>query len=320
MTDEQRAARLRNEVVAAAMSRTRAEAVRPMVLGLQFTSADPQLAAAGANALAELYLEERQALRRIASQDDRETLAREIERLRASIDETEQAIATARASVDAAAAQPSEQTLMDLTGELAFWRSERAEVEARLRQVDAALKFGDAPRLAALDLNPERLRGLQAREAELERTLAELSRQHGEEDPQVVALRTELAALETDRRGEIELVVSRLQDEIEIIRSRETTLETEIKNLEGRSAQDEAAGGEEALERKLAAERAQLQNYVERQASQSLPDARIITPAVAPDEPMQPRLAVIYGLAFVGALPLGVLVAVGLERVRRARA
>lgn len=326
MTDEQRAARLRNQVIEAAMLRTRAEAVRPLVLGLQFVSADPQLAAAGANALAELYLEERQGLRREGSEGDHVTLAEEIERLRASIRETEQAIEASRASADAATAQPSEQTLLDLTGELAFWRRERAEVEVRLRQAEAALESGAALDLAALAIEAERLGGLQGREAELEQALMALSQQHGEDDPQVVELRTDLEALQTDKRSEIELIVSRLRNEIEIIRSRETALETEIKGLEGQAAQDEAAGGEDVLEQKLQAERAQLQDRLERleqsepRASGSLPDAQIIAPAVAPDEPFQPRLAMIYGAAFAGGLLLGFLVAFGLESVHRARA
>jgi uncharacterized protein involved in exopolysaccharide biosynthesis len=307
------------------MSRIRAEVVRPMVLGLEFISEDPRLAAAGANALAELYLEERQAPRRNASVGDRGALAKEIERLRASIREIEQAMETTRASAAAAIAQPSEQMLLGLAGELAFWRSERAEVEVRLRQAEAALASGVALDLAALDIGAERLGGLQAREAELEQALAALSRQLGEEDLQVVELRTELKGLEEDKRSEVELIVSRLRHEIEIIRSRETALEAEIKGFEAQT-RDEAAGGGDVLEHKLQAERAQLQDRLERleqsgpQALQSLPDAQIIEPAVAPDEPFQPRPAIIYGVAFAGSLLAGALVAFGLESVHRARA
>lgn len=326
MTDEQRAARLRSQVIDRVVSRTRAEVVRPMVLGLQFISADPRLAAAGANALAELYLEERQALRRKASQGDRATLAQEIERLRASIRETEQAIDASPVGADAATAQQSEQTLLDLTGELAFWRRERAEVEARLRQAQAALASGADLNLAVLAIDSERLAGLQAREAGLEQALTELSQQHGEEDPEVVELRTELEALQTDKRSEIDLIVSRLRHEIEIIRSRETALETQIKDLEGQTAEAETAGDQELLQQKLQAERAQLRDHLERleqpglQASQPVPDAQIIAPAVAPDEAFQPRPAAIYGVAFAGALLLGGLVAFGLESGQRARA
>ena len=325
MTDEQRAARLRNGVIEAAMSRTRAEVVRPTVLGLQFISEDPRLAAAGANALAELYLEQRQALQRNAFGVDREALAEEIERLRTSIRETEHSIETSRASAAAANAQPSEETSLDLASELAFWRNERAEVEIRLRQAEAALESGAVPDPAALDIGAERLGGLQAREAELEQALAALSRHEGEEDPQVMELRAELEAVQDGKRSEIELILSRLRHEIEIIRSRETALEAEIKGLEEQT-QGEAAGAEDVLEQKLRAERAQLQGRLARleqsrpQASESLPDARIIAPAVAPDEPFQRRPAIIYGVAFTGSLLLGVLVAFGLERVHRARA
>jgi uncharacterized protein involved in exopolysaccharide biosynthesis len=52
LTDEQLAARLWEEVIEATMARIRGEVTPPSTLALRFTSGDPQLAAAGANALA----------------------------------------------------------------------------------------------------------------------------------------------------------------------------------------------------------------------------------------------------------------------------
>ena len=328
MTDEQRAARLWEEVIAATMARIRAEVTPPSTIGLKFTSGDPQLAAAGANALAELYLEERGTLRQDALPGDRARLGQEIERLRASIRETQQAIEATRPGAEAQASATGEQSRLDLTGELAFWRRERAELEARLRQTQAVLETGANLDRAALALNSERLGQLQARAIELQQALAALSQQYGEQDPQVVELRTQLAALEQERRAEVEYVVQGLQEELAIIQSRETALEAEIEGLEEQSAEDQAAAGRAVLEQRLEAERSALREYLEQAAGQlasrpsatALPDARVIAPAVVPDQPTYPRLALIWVVASAGALLLGILLAFAREALQRGRA
>jgi uncharacterized protein involved in exopolysaccharide biosynthesis len=326
MTDEQRAARLWEEVIEATMARIRAEVTPPSTIGLKFISRDPQLAAAGATALAELYLEERGAPRQHASHSDPPRLEQEIERLRASIRATEQAIAAARPGAAAQASASGEQSLLDLSGELAFWRRERAELEARLRQTQAALASGANLDLAALA--SERLGQLQASAIELEQTLADLSPQYGEEDPVILELRTQLAALEQERRAEVEYVVQGLQEELAIIQSRESALEATIAQLEEQSADGQAAADLAVLEQRLDAQRAALREYLVQAAGQlgsqssatPPPDARVITPAVAPDQPTYPHLALIWGAASAGALLLGVSLAFALEVLQRRRA
>ena len=230
LTDEQRATRLRDAVIEAAMARMRAEMTDSSAIGLKFVSEDPQIAAAGANALADLYLEQRPARRDAATPGKREQPDQETERLRADIRATEQAIAAARAGTDAQASGASAQSRLDRTGELAFWRRERAEVEARLRKAQAALEAGAD---FAPDLQSERLGQLQRRAIELEQALAALSQEAGEQDPQLVDLRAQQAALEQDRRAELEQSLKKLRDERGIIEARETELEREDEGSRG---------------------------------------------------------------------------------------
>ena len=327
LTDEQRATRLRDAVIEAAMARMRAEVTDSSAIGLRFLSEDPQIAAAGANALADLYLEQRPARRDAALPGKREQPDQETERLRADIRATEQAIAAARAGTDAQASGASAQSRLDRTGELAFWRRERAEVEARLRKAQAALESdADLARIAP-DLKSERLDQLQRRAIELEQALAALSQQVGEQDPQLVDLRAQQAALEQDRRAELEQMLKELRDERGIIQARETELEGKIKARGDENTASAAAGRLSALEQKLAADRALLRARLEQAAPQleaqpSAPpgDARIIRPAVVPDRPAYPRLALIWSLAAAGALALGVAVAFVLEALQGARA
>ena len=325
LTDEQRAAQLREEVVAATMKRIRAELASPSTMALKFTSADPQLAATGASALAELYLGEPGTLRQTSPGNDRARLEQELERLRAGIRETEQAIEAARARAQAQASATGAQSLLDLTGELGFWRSERAELEVRLRQTQAALESGGSLDQVALALDSDRLNQLQARAVELEQALAALSHQYGEEDAQTVELRAELAALEQERRAELEDLVQRMQQELAIIQSRESALAARIAELEEQSPQGQPADDIAILERRLAAERAALRGYLEQAARE--PGSRspgsetpAITPAVAPAGPTYARLALIWAVASAGALLLGIVLALAFETLRHERA
>jgi uncharacterized protein involved in exopolysaccharide biosynthesis len=320
MTDAERAARLRAAVVDATMARTRAEMTAPGVIGVKFIAEDPQFAAAGANALADLYLEKRQARRQNAARDDPQMLAQEIDRLRTSIRDTEQALAAARGG---AAAQPgvsTEQSRLDLTGELAFWRRERAEVEVRLRQAQAALEPGGDLARAPPDLDSERLTQLQIRAGELQQMLAARVQQNGEQDPQVADLRAQLAAQEQERRAEIEQAVQRLQDEAEIIRSRETALEDQLAKLEEQGKDGQTAERLTVLEQRLDADRALLRERLDQAAAQlqgqptaAPADARIVKPAAVPNRPTYPRLALIWASAAAGALLFGTMLAYALE-------
>ena len=326
ITDEQRAARLREAVIEAAMTRVRAEVTASSAIGLKFIAEDPQVAAAGANALADLYLEQRPPRPPNAAQSARAKLAQEIAGLRAGLRATEQAIA-ARGSTDAQESGTSGQNRLDGTGELAFWRRERAEVEARLRQAQAALESRADLAKTAPALKSERLDQLQRRTIELRQALAALPQRTAEQDPQIVGLRAALATLEQDRRAELELMLKKLRDEIGIIQSREAALEEKIRTPREESAAGPAEGDVAALEQKLEADRALLRERLEQAAIQAegqpqAPggDARIIRAAVVPSEPAYPRLALIWGVVAAGALALGLAVAFVLEALHGARA
>jgi uncharacterized protein involved in exopolysaccharide biosynthesis len=327
ITDEQRAARLRDAVIETTMARMRAEVTASSAIGLGFIAEDPQVAAAGANALANLYLEQRPTRPPNAAPAERDKLDREIERLRADIRATEQAIAATRGSTAARARGASAQSRLDRTGELAFWRRERAEVEARLRQAQAALESGADLATSAPALKSERLDQLQRRTVELEQALAALPQPTAEQDPQIVDLREQLAALEQDRRAELELMLKELRDEIEIIQARETELEQKIKTPEDESAAGPTQGGVAALEQKLAADRALLRERLDQAAPQlegqlqaQGSDTRIIRPADVPSQPAYPRLALVWGVAAAGALALGLAVAFALDARHGGRA
>ncbi len=323
MTDQQRAALLRAEIVERVMNNILAEpANRSTVIGLKFISTEPELAALGANTLARLYLAEQLETKQTASRRAREFLEHEIERLRASVASAEQAIQDYRRQSGLGGAPPDEQQLSGLTTQLVLSRSERAQAEARLRQVERLVNSDTDLVAAAQLLDSPVLNELRARELDLNRQRAELSNEFGERHPRMVNLRAEQATLEERKQAEIRQIAQRLSDEVQVLRSREATLESNIDGLKGQLAEyHESEIGLGALQRDADADRDLLETYINRakeiasQQKAQEPDARIISRATLPDEPTYPRRELIFGVALVGALLAGSLAVFGLEQL-----
>ncbi len=321
MTDQQQAALLRSEIIQAVMDNILAEpANRSTVIGLKFISTDPALAALGANTLARLYMSEQLEDKQTASRRAGEFLTHEIERLRASVASAEQAVQDYRRQHGLAGAAPDQQQLTELTTQLVISRSDRAQSEAKLRQVERLLSSGADLTQAAQLLDLPVLTELRARELELNRQRAELSSEYGPRHPQMLNLEAELKSLQDRKEGEIRQIAQRLKDEVQVGRSREATLESNIDGLKSQlSEHNEAEIGLEALQREATADRDLLETYINRakeitsQQKAQEPDARVISRAALPDEPTYPRRKLIFGVALVSALLAGSLAVFGLE-------
>ncbi len=321
MTDQERAALLRSQIVETAMDNILAEpANRSTVISLKFISTDPTLAALGANTLAALFMDEQLETKQTASRRASEFLTHEIDRLRASVAAAEQAVQDYRRKTGLGGAVPDEQQLTELTTQLVLSRSDRAQSEAKLRQVERLLSSGADLTQAAQLLDSPVLTDLRARELDLNRQRAELSSEYGPRHPQMLNLEAELKSLESRKEGEIKQIAQRLRDEVQVARSRESTLQSNIESIKGQLAQhNESQIGLEALQREATADRDLLETYINRakeiasQQKAQEPDARVISRAVLPDEPTYPRRKLIFGVALFGALLAGSLAVFGLE-------
>ena len=321
MTDQQRAALLRAQIIETVLDSIMAEpANRSTVIGLKFVSTDPALAALGANTLARLYLSEQLDSKQTASRRASDFLEHEIERLRATVASAEQAVQDYRRQHGLAGAAPDQQQLTELTTQLVTSRAERAQSEAKLRQVERLLNSGADLNQAAQLLDSPVLTELRARELDLNRQRAELSSEYGPRHPQMLNLQAELKTLEQRKQGEIKQIAQRLRDEVQVGRSREAMLQSSIENLKSQLAQhNEAEIGLEALQREATADRDLLETYINRvkeissQQKAQEPDAQVISRAALPDEPTYPRRKLIFGVALVGALLVGSLAVFGLE-------
>jgi hypothetical protein len=203
------------------------------------------------------------------------------------------------------------QQLSELSTELSRVRANRAAAEATAEGVRSALRNG-----ASLDALPKVLESpliqrLREREVQLKADIADLSTTLLENHPRIRALRSQLADLERQIRGEAQNVLRSLATEADTARARESQLVSDLNRLKAESAR---AGEDEvelrALEREAAAQRDLLNSYLSRYSEAAsrgdrnyLPaDACIFSPARVPAEPYFQKVLPIVGAAFVGSL------------------
>jgi len=290
---------------------------RSRVIVIEFSSEDPKLSAEIPNAIADAYLEVSTAAKLDSNVSATGWLQPEIADLTKRVKEAESKVADFRARSDLLVGDNDSvlatQQLSELSTELSRVRANRATAEATADGVRAAMRNG-----ASIDALPKVMESpliqrLREREVQLKADIADLSTTLLDNHPRIRALRSQLADLEGQIRGEAQNVLRSLTTEADTARARESQLVTDLNRLKAESAR---AGEDEvelrALEREAAAQRELLNSYLTRYREASsrsdrnyLPaDARIFSRAVVPAEPYFPKMLPIVGAAFVGSLLL----------------
>ena len=116
------------------------------VIAIEFKSIDPELAARGANAVAEAYLSQLQVVRQDQTKAAGQWLAGEITTLRVRVAEAESKVEQFRSSsnlfVGATNNSLSNQQLGELTTQIAGARAQKAETDAKAQAIRASLRAG----------------------------------------------------------------------------------------------------------------------------------------------------------------------------------
>jgi len=212
--------------------------------------------------------------------------------------------------------------LIELNTQLVLARSERAEAEARLSQIEELSPERDNNDSLNEVLNSSLIQRLREQESQLERKVAELSSEYGDRHPKMIQLRAEAQDLKARINREIGRIVAGLRSHVAVVRAREESLQ---KSLNGMKKQVAVANQTEielrALEREAEASRSLLATMLARQKETlSQDDAdfqqtniRIISPADIPLQPSFPRTGVILGLVFIAAIIFGLIIILIME-------
>ena len=292
------------------------QAERSRVIVVQFSSQNPQLAAAVPNLIADEYLKLQEELKRGARPDELKRLEPELKELREGVLKAEEAVADYRNTTDLLKSDNNTslatQELSELASELVRVRSQLSRVEASADNVSKALKNGTLDSVSSV-LQSALIQRLRERQVTLEAQLADLSTTLLDGHPRMQSTRSQIAGIKKQIAVEAQKIEQSLRQEAEVARKREADLISQRNVLKSEAAR---VGKEEvklnALEREAEAQRDLLKQYLvrfkeakARQSSGFVPaDAFIFARAQVPSKPYFPnKLPTLMG-SFFGTLIL----------------
>ncbi len=304
------------------------------VLQVEFSSRDPDLAAKGANVVADLYIE----LKMQAKRDNALQAARTLKPMMAAL---EARVAEADARVEEFRAKnglfengqnstvPTQQ-LGEIAAKLAEARAAQSEAQAKARGLRELLqqgRLGDAGEISSNDL----VRRIAEQRMLVRAQLASESRTLLPAHPRIKELTAQIAELDSLLSSAVEKAAGGLDNDARVAAARVanlTGLLEEQKRAVGESSADETRLRElqrddKVLKDQLASEAAKYQAALARaEADSAPPDARIISRALAPSQPVFPKKAPITIFAALAGLffAVGGLAAREMTRQRKAEA
>ncbi|MDH4440115.1 MAG: exopolysaccharide transport family protein [Rhizobium sp.] len=273
------------------------------VIGIEFASKDPQLAAAVPNAMADVYRALQSGAKLDSNSDAVRWLETEIANLREKVRDAEQKVAEYRSSAGLMSLGSdqsfSSKQLSDISTELARVRGERANAEATAENLKATIQAGKPTDTLDAITRSESVQRLRTAESQVQAQISDLSTTLLDGHPQMKSLRAQLAGLREQIRAEALKVAAGLENEAAVARERETQLIAQMNSVKAdtaRAGEDEV--GLKSLEREATAQRQLLETYLARyrEASSRLEkgsspaDARVISRAVPPQEPSFPKV------------------------------
>lgn len=291
------------------------------VIGINFTSKDPKLAAAIPNAMANVYLSIQSGAKLDSNSEATRWLEPEIESLRQKVSEAEKKVAEYRTShgllqTNGTTTFPAQQ-LNDISAELTRVRGDKANAEARAQAVRNALKSGEAFDTLPDIMSSQAIQRLKATESGLQSQVSDLQTSLLNNHPRLKSLRAQLSDIRTQIRQETQKILASIENESKVADLRASELERQSDTAQANSARaGEDEVGLNALEREATAQRQLLETYLVRfreaasraDSNSSPADARIVSKAVEPVDPYFPKVVPIVVVAAVATLIMSAIV------------
>lgn len=206
----------------------------------------------------------------------------------------------------------NEQQLTKMSAELVAARAVAAESKARRDQIQAAIKLGAEPDVLADAARSGLLAKLREQYAQVARREASLSTQLQPSHPLMMDVRSQLTAVKGQINAELKRVAATAESEYQVASNREKELaeliekaKQEVTNLNtaqirARELDQDASASRELLKQFLSRAK-----ETQQQESISTPDARVISPPVAPSTPTKPQPIIVLALSLLSGLGLG---------------
>lgn len=271
------------------------------VISVDFSSANAELAARLANAVAESYLTLQQSAKTDQTRAASTWLAVEIEKMRAKV-------ATAEAKVEEYRSQSNlfvgsnnsslpNQQLTEINSQIAAARGQKSDLEARAKQLRELVRSGQP--IDSSDIaNSESMRRLTEQGNALRSQLAEQSTTLMDQHPRIKELRAQIAEIERAKRVEGERLARQLDNDAKVAGDRLAAVTASLDQVKKLASQTNEQDVQlRALERDAKSQRDLLESYLVKYSEASArdnvnaapPEARIISRATPAAKPAYPK-------------------------------
>jgi len=285
------------------------------VMGVSFTSPDPEKAARIANAFAENYLLEQLQAKFEATRQANQWLNTRLDDLRGEVIQAEAAVEQYRNAnnlLSASGATLTEQEISTYNQQLATVRATQAEDEARLNTARRQMAGGSTGDDVGEALGSIVVQQLRSRRAEVSGRVADLSSRYGPRHPDMLRAERELADIDAQIQAEIGRIVSNLEARVQVSRERTRSMQGSLSGARGTLAANNSAGVRlNELQRNAEASRTLYQGLLDRfkqttsQEGLEESDARVVSRAIIPGGASSPDVPLNLALGLVFALGAG---------------
>ncbi|WP_020178396.1 exopolysaccharide transport family protein [Methylopila sp. M107] len=295
------------------------------VIGVEFVSTDPDLAARTVNAFLDAYLDIQRGAKREVNKQASQYLSDEISSLRGRVSEAEEKVETFRAKAGLLVGTNNTtvvaQQLGDTSNQLSTARTQQAEAQAKSDVIRSVLKLG-RPAEALEIANSELVRALAQQRSQLAAQIQSEARTLLPQHPRMRELQAQFDGLDRQIRSEAEKLARAFENDARTAGGRVAALTKQLDGLKGASA---SANNQDvqlrALEREARSQRDLLEQLLTRYRESTarenpdalLADARVIAKGSAATEPYFPKKTPIVLLVTLGAFVLSLFWAAAAE-------
>ena len=295
------------------------------VIAIEFTAEDPDLAARGANTIAELFIEAQSAAKRESARSAAASLASLVTDLRGRVSDAEAKADEYRTQsgllIGTNNATLSTQQLGDLTTQLAQARTAEADAQAKAKLIKDMIRqnrVGEIPDVA----NNEFIRRINEQRGNLKAEIALQARTLLPGHPHMQELNAQLADFEIQLRSALDKQARTMENDAHIAAGRVENLMTALdvqKKTAGTAGIDQVhlntlETQARLLKDQLEFNTAKYQEAMAREAAASTPaDARVISRASTPQLPSFPKKLPIIAIVTLAGLILSLGTVVGGE-------
>lgn len=282
------------------------------VIAVDFDSANPELAARVANSVAETYLSLQQSAKQDQTRAAGSWLAVEIDKMRSKVAEAEAKVEQYRVSsnlfVGSNNSSLPNQQLTEINSQIAAARGQKADLEARARQLRDQVRSGKPVESSDI-ANSESMRRLVEQRVALRSQLAEQSSTLLDQHPRIKELRAQIGELDHQIKTEGERLARQLDNDAAVAGNRLESLTISLDQVKKLASQNNEQDVQlRALEREAKTQRDLLESYLAKYREASArdninaapPEARIIsraTPAIKPTYPKKTPTVLIAAFA-----------------------